>query len=163
MAVKGSVPAPGVIVPHLVVRSATAAVEFYCQAFSAKVLYRSKSPSGVGEHVHLKIWASLVQVSSEEPQQGHAPVLASPDTLKGTTCVLQIGVGDVDEAYARAVAHGAVPALPPTDIFWGDRYAWVRDPFGHVWALCTTQEVLTPGEVARRMQGEFGTDTLAQS
>jgi uncharacterized glyoxalase superfamily protein PhnB len=156
MAVKGSVPAPGAIVPHLVVSNAAVAVAFYRQAFAAHVLYRSKSPSGHGEHVHLKIWASLIQVSSEEPGQGHAPLLASPETLNGSTCVFQIAVPDVDEAYEHAVKHGAVPKLPPTDMFWGDRYAWIRDPFGHMWALCTIQEILTPAQVADRMRGEFG-------
>ncbi len=165
MAVKGSVPTVGVIVPHLVVRDSAEAVDFYSRAFSAKVLYRSKSPSGKGEHVHLKMWASLVQLSSEEPNQDPhvASVLASPETLGGSTCVFQIGVPDVDAAYADAVKHGAVPTLPPTDMFWGDRYAWIRDPFGHMWALCTTHEILTASQVADRMQGEFGTGTVAET
>jgi uncharacterized glyoxalase superfamily protein PhnB len=162
MAVEGSVPECGVIVPHLVVRNAAAAVAFYRQAFSANVLYRSKSPSGHGEHVHLKIWASIIQVSSEEPDQGHGPLLASPETLHGSTCLFQVVVPDVDEAYARAVKHGAVPKLPPTDMFWGDRYAWIRDPFGHVWALCSVLEILTPAQVADRMSGEFGVDALVE-
>jgi uncharacterized glyoxalase superfamily protein PhnB len=55
-----------------------------------------------------------------------------------------------------ALWKGATPTLPPTDMFWGDRYAWVRDPFGHMWALCTTREVLTSDQVAERMQCEFG-------
>jgi uncharacterized glyoxalase superfamily protein PhnB len=146
----------------LVVGNAAAAVAFYRQAFSAKVLYRSKSPSGHGEHVHLKIWASMIQVSSEEPAQGRTPLLASPETLQGSTCLFQVSVPDVDEAYARAVKHGAVPTLPPTDMFWGDRYSWIRDPFGHVWALCTVQEILTPAQVADRMRGEFGADVLVE-
>jgi len=164
VAVKGSVPNVGVIVPHLVVRDSAEAVDFYSRAFSAKVLYRSKSPSGKGEHVHLKVWASLLQLSSEEPSQNprFASVLASPETLGGSTCIFQIGVPDVDVAYADAVKHGAVPTLPPTDMFWGDRYAWIRDPFGHMWALCTTQEILTASQVADRMQGEFGTDTVVE-
>jgi len=131
MAVKGSVPSPGVIVPH------------------------SPSPSGVGEHIHIKIWDSLIQVSTEEPVQrserAEGALLASPETLSGSTCVFQVGVEDVDSAYRRAVDEGAAPAWPPTDMFWGDRYGWVRDPFGHMWALCTVQEVLTPEEVERRM------------
>jgi PhnB protein len=160
VAVKGSVPAVGVIVPHLVVRDSAEAVNFYERAFAARIVYRSKSPSGQGEHLHLKVWASLVQVSSEEPNQDQhvSNVLASPQTLGGTTCVFQIGVPDVDAAYDRAVESGATPTLPPTDMFWGDRYAWVRDPFGHMWALCTTREVLTSDQVAERMQGEFGTE-----
>ncbi len=156
MAVKGSVPARGVIVPHLVVRHAAEAVAFYEAAFSAAVLYRSPSPSGAGEHVHLKIWDSLVQVSTEEPAQrgerAEGALLASPETLAGSTCVFQVAVPNVDEAYKRAVDRGASPALPPTDMFWGDRYGWVRDPFGHVWALTEVKEELTLEEVTERMR-----------
>jgi len=125
MAVKGSVPNPGTIVPHLVVRNIQEAVEFYTGAFSAKVLYRSASPSGEGEHAHLRVWSSLIQVSTEEPsyrqRQMAGAFLASPESLGGSTSVFQVGVPDVDEAYQRAVDHGALPALPPTDMFWGDR------------------------------------------
>ncbi len=156
MAVEGSVPTPGVVVPHLVVRSAEEAVNFYVQAFAATVLYRSPSPSGAGEHIHLKVWNSLIQVSTEEPSQRddrvEGALLASPDTLLGSTCVFQIGVPDVDSAYERAIECGASPALPPMDMFWRDRYGWVRDPFGHVWALSAVQEVLTPEEVERRLK-----------
>jgi PhnB protein len=155
MAVKGSVPTQGIIVPHLVVRDARRAVLFYVQAFSAEVLYRSPSPSGVGEHIHLKIWDSLVLVSTEEPAQRdekmEGALLASPETLSGSTCVFQIGVADVDSAFKRAVDHGAVPALPPIDMFWGDRYSWVRDPFGHVWALSKVNQVLTQEEIEQRL------------
>jgi PhnB protein len=161
MAVEGSVPALGAIVPHLVVRDAAAAVEFYIRAFGASILYRSPSPSGAGEHIHLKIWSSLVQVSTEEPAQRRERIegalLASPETLAGSTCVFQVAVEDVDEAYRRAVECGAAPAWPPMDMFWGDRYGWVRDPFGHVWALTTVKEILTPQEIAERLSG-FGTE-----
>jgi len=157
MAVEGSVPQMGVIVPHLVVRDAAEAVDFYIRAFAASVLYRSPSPSGAGEHIHLKIWSSLFQVSTEEPAQRgervEGALLASPETLAGSTCVFQIGVENVDEAYKQAVDAGASPAWPPTDMFWGDRYGWVRDPFGHVWAFATVKEVLTPREIEQRLSG----------
>jgi PhnB protein len=151
MAVEGSVPMPGIIVPHLVVRDTAEALQFYENAFSALVLYRSPSPSGQGEHIHMKVWDSLVQLSAEEPAQrgelAQGALLASPETLAGSTCVFQVVVPDVDEAYKRAVDHGAVPALPPTDMFWGDRYGWVQDPSGHVWAF---SEVTEPGFACRR-------------
>ncbi len=150
MAVEGSVPSPGVIVPHLVVHDATEAVDFYIRAFAGTALYRSPSPTGTGEHIHIKIWNSLIQLSTEEPAQRRERIegslLASPETLSGSTCVFQIGVDDVDSAYKRAIDHGASPALPPTDMFWGDRYGWVRDPFGHIWAFSAVLEVLTPKE-----------------
>ena len=157
MAVRGSVPGIGVVVPHLVVRDAAKAVEFYSRAFSAIVLYRSPSPSGNGEHIHLRIWSSLVQVSTEEPKQrrdkAEGALLASPETLSGSTCVFQVCVADVDETFRRAVDEGGVPVLPPTDMFWGDRYSWISDPFGHMWALSQVQEVLSEEENQNRMSG----------
>jgi PhnB protein len=156
MAIEGSVPSPGIVVPHLVVRNAQEAIDFYIRAFSAEVLYRSPSPSGEGEHVHLRIWSSLVQLSTEEPGYRNRRIegsfLASPETLDGSTCLFQVGVPDVDAAYKRAVDNGAVPAMPPMDMFWGDRYGWVRDPFGHMWALSAVYEVLSPDQAKDRMR-----------
>ena len=157
MAVKGSVPNIGQIVPHLVVRDTEEALAFYRRAFGAELLYRSASPTGEGEHLHLKVWGSLIQVSTEEPEQRQRRIegslLASPETLAGSTCVFQVRVDDVDAAYHRAIDEGASPAWPPTDMFWGDRYGWVRDPLGHVWALSTVKEVLTPEEISLRLRG----------
>ncbi len=53
---------------------------------------------------------------------------------------------------SKPVDNGASPALPPTNMFWGDRYGWIRDPFGHIWALATVQEVLTPSEIVNRLR-----------
>ena len=156
MAVKGSVPTPGIIVPHLVVRDTSEALSFYERAFGAVVLYRSPSPSGGGEHLHVKLWDSLVQISSEEPAYQRnridGALLASPESLGGSTCVFQIAVPDVDAAYKRAVDEGGSPAMPPTDMFWGDRYGWISDPFGHMWALSQVQEILTTDEICKRMR-----------
>jgi uncharacterized glyoxalase superfamily protein PhnB len=157
MAIEGSVPQDGVIVPHLVVSDAGSAAEFYERAFGAKVLYRSPSPSGHGEHIHMRVWSSLIQVSTEEPEYRRSRLqgsfLASPETLQGSSCVFQVRVDDVDSAFERAIHHGGLPAMPPTEMFWGDRYGWIRDPFGHVWALCTVKEVLTPEQAEERMRG----------
>ena len=156
MAIEGSVPDFGQIVPHLVVRNTEEALSFYLRAFSAELLYRSPSPSGVGEHLHLKIWGTLVQISTEEPDQrkkrAEGALLASPETLSGSTCVFQVRVDDVDTAYRHAIDEGASPAWPPTDMFWGDRYGWIRDPLGHMWALSTVKEILTPEQISERLQ-----------
>jgi PhnB protein len=156
MAIEGSVPAVGAIVPHLVVSDAAAAVEFYERAFAAEVLYRSPSPSGHGEHIHLKVWSALIQVSTEEAEYRRSklqgPLLASPETLQGSACVFQVRVPDVDTAYERAIKYGGLPAMPPTDMFWGDRYGWICDPFGHMWALSEVKEVLTPEQAAERLR-----------
>jgi len=159
MAIENSEPRFGIIVPHLVVADVDEAVQFYVAAFDAVELYRSPSPSGAGQHVHLRVWDALVFLSSEEPSERMNRVdlshLASPETLGGTTTVLQIRVHDVDAAYDRAINSGATPVWPPADMFWGDRYAWVRDPSGHVWALCAVLQVLSPQAVAERMRSSI--------
>ena len=78
-------------------------------------------------------------------------VLRSPQTLGGATMLLELTVEDVDESYKRAVEAGAIPTLPVSDQFWGDRYGWITDPFGHVWAIATIKEELTPEQVQERM------------
>ena len=77
--------------------------------------------------------------------------LHSPQTLGGTSTVLELYVDDADAAHRRAVDAGATPTLPVSDTFWGDRYGWVTDPFGHIWALMTAQEEITAEEVDARM------------
>ena len=70
----------------------------------------------------------------------------------GTSVVLEMYVDNVDQAFAHAVQLGAKPLLPPTDMFFGDRYSWVDDPWGHVWALATVKETLDEGEIQRRAE-----------
>ena len=150
MAIKGARSEDGRLTPHLIVRGAAEAVEFYQRAFGARELYQSPLPGGGGLHVHLQIERSMIMLTEEAP--GHPDVkLASPVTLGGVSSLVEIFVKDVDTAYARAVDAGAVPTLPLADTFWGDRYGWVTDPFGHIWALATAKEELTPEQVHTRM------------
>ena len=67
-----------------------------------------------------------------------------PESLGGSPVTLQLLVEDVDAAFDRAVAAGASALMPPTDMFWGDRYAKLRDPFGHLWSIATRVEPPTP-------------------
>ena len=71
--------------------------------------------------------------------------------LGGSTCIFQVRVADADAAFERAVRSGAAPTLPPTNMFWGDRYGLVQDPFGYMWAITAVQDVLAPGEIAARL------------
>jgi uncharacterized glyoxalase superfamily protein PhnB len=57
---------------------------------------------------------------------------------------------NVDKAFARATAAGATAEMPPMDMFWGDRYAKLADPFGHKWSMATHVEDVSPKEMARR-------------
>ena len=144
------------ITPHLVVRDAERAVDFYERALGAVELYRSPLPGGAGMHFHLRIGRTMVMVTDEMPERAEDPgspssPLRSPKTLGATTMVLELFVDDVDAAYERAVRAGGEPTLPVSDTFWGDRYGWITDPFGHVWALATVKEEITPEEIARRL------------
>jgi uncharacterized glyoxalase superfamily protein PhnB len=144
------------IAPHLIVRNATEAVGFYKRALDAVELYRSPLPGGMGTHFHLRIGKTFVMVTDEAPPAESHTIddtisLRSPQSLGGTSMVLEILVDSVDTAYKKAVDAGATPVLPISDCFWGDRYGWVRDPYGHIWALATVLEELTPEEVKRRM------------
>jgi PhnB protein len=61
-------------------------------------------------------------------------------------------VEDVDAAYKRALDAGATSAMEPADMFWGDRFAGVLDPFGHHWSFATHVEDVPPEEMARRAE-----------
>lgn len=155
MAVQGSEWTAGAIVPHLAVSDLDVAVDFYKRALGATELYRSPRTSEYGEYVSLKIWNSIVMVSAElgaEPaEKPELGFVASPERLGGTTCVLQVCVPDADGVYRGAIECGGLPAMPLSDRFWGDRYGWMRDPFGYVWAICSINEVITPEECNLRM------------
>jgi len=140
------------LTPHLTVRGADRAIEFYKRAFGAKELERMPGPDGQSiMHAELKIGDSIVFLADEFPDMGSR----APESLGGTTGTLHVYVKDVDAAFARAVAAGAQVRMPLADMFWGDRYAKVADPFGHEWGLGTHKEDLTPKEIAKRAEAFF--------
>jgi PhnB protein len=158
MAIKGARPNNRQVVPYLFVRNGEEALAFYQRAFGAQVLYRSSMPGGKGIFAQFKIGDSCFQLGDESVERSNDRNWpASPETLGGTTVTLEMYVDDVDAAYKRAVDAGATPTMPPSDAFFGDRYGWVTDPYGHTWALATVKEELTPEEIARRME-----DLMAQ-
>ncbi len=56
-------------------------------------------------------------------------------TPKPAGVALHLQVDDADKWWARAVKAGAKVKMPLADMFWGDRYGQVADPFGHVWSI----------------------------
>jgi uncharacterized glyoxalase superfamily protein PhnB len=137
--------ASGALVPGLAIRGAADAIAFYVKAFGAKELSRMSSPDGKVMHAELKFGDRVLFVGDEAPEMG-AP---SPQTLGGSPVSLMHYVKDVDAVFARAVAAGATPTLPPADMFWGDRFGQVVDPFGHRWALATRKADLTPKQMQK--------------
>ncbi len=135
------------ITPYLSVRGAAKAIEFYRKALGAEELFRMPGPGDSVMHAELKIGDSIVMLSDESPEMG----TTSPQSLGGSPVTLHLYVTDVDASCARALAAGCSVECPPADMFWGDRYAKVQDPFGHKWGMATHKEDVTPEEMQRRM------------
>ena len=119
------------ITPHIVVRGAERAVDFYRDAFGAEELERIPTPDGRLMSVQLRIHGDVVHLADEFPEMG---VLAPP-SIGGTPVVLAIDVEDADAVFAQAVAAGADVRPPLADMFWGDRHGQLDDPFGHRWNI----------------------------
>ncbi|MDQ6829788.1 MAG: VOC family protein [Gemmatimonadota bacterium] len=154
MAIKGSRAERGHVTPHLIVRGGDRAIDFYRRGFGAVLLYRSELPHGAGIHAHMRAWQTLIMITDEatdeRARQPDAPL--SPESLGGSTVMLETYVENVDDTFARALDAGATAVKEPWDAFYGDRCAYIKDPFGHLWSLMTTFEELTPDQVAERMQ-----------
>jgi PhnB protein len=135
------------LIPHLVCANAAAAIEFYKKAFGAIEEFRLPGPGGKLMHARLRIGSSALMLVDEWPEMG----ALGPKALKGSAVTIHFYVNDVDAAVARAVAAGAVAMMPVADMFWGDRYGQLRDPFGHLWSLATHLRDLSPEEIARNM------------
>lgn len=133
--------------PHLVVRGAAQAIEFYQQAFGAEEICRMDGPGGILMHAEIKIGDAYLMIVDEMPMMQR---WVSPQQLNGTTVGLCLYVEDADAAYAKAISAGAIESMKPADAFWGDRYSKVTDPFGHEWEICTHKEDLTPEELGKR-------------
>jgi PhnB protein len=139
------------ITPHLSVREASKAIEFYKKAFGAEVVDVHYTPDGKVMHAHLKIGDSHLLLADEFPGMG----TPAPQTLGGSPVVLNIYVDDVDSLFNQAVAAGATVTMPLADMFWGDCYGQIVDPFGHHWALGAHQEDVSPEEMERRGRAIF--------
>jgi len=120
------------VIPYLMVRGAADAIEFYKRAFGAEEL-GPRMPAGENDprlmHAHLRINGGDIFMSDEFPDYGQG----LGDGPNGITLHLQ--VDDADTWYNRAVEAGCTATMEICDQFWGDRYAQLRDPFGHSWSV----------------------------
>ena len=141
------------LTPHLVVKDASNAIEFYKKAFGAQEIRRAPWPDGKSlMHAELQIGDSRLMLVDEFPEMD----CRGPKSIGGTPVTIHMFVEDVDAAFSKAVAAGAEVKMPLDDMFWGDRYGVLTDPFGHSWSLATHKEDLTPEEIAKRVQEAFG-------
>ena len=122
-------PVKGTVVPYLWVDGAVEASKFYQKAFAAEIAnVFPPDETGRTKHVHLYINGASLMFSDPYPEHGAPYVPAA-----GFTLVLR--VPDVDDSYEQAMGMGCKECLAPTDMFWGDRFGQVIDPFGVVWAF----------------------------
>ena len=137
------------ISPHLVVKGAAEAIDFYKKAFDGTEMIRMHSPDGKVMHASMCINDSSVMLMDEYLEHS----ARSPVTIGGSPVTMHMFVDDVDAVFAQAVAAGATSVMPPDDMFWGDRYSVVRDPFGHNWSIATHLRDMTADEIQAAMNG----------
>lgn len=142
------------VTPHLVVRGAARAIDFYRDVFGAQEVTRVPTPDGKLIHAAIRIGDSQVFLVDDMPEPREEGV-GSPQALGGTPVTIHLFVDDVDATMARAAAAGAKITMPPADMFWGDRHGRLLDPFGHSWSIATHVEDLTPEQIAKNAQAAF--------
>src|SRR5262249_35993778 len=136
--------------PHLVVKFCAQAIDFYRRAFGAVEVMRMPGPDGFSiGHAEMKIGDSLIYLVDEG--MGNK----SPQTLGGTPVSIHLYVEDADAVFKQAVEAGAEAKMPLSDMFWGDRFGMIADPFGHQWSIATHKEDVPPEEMARRAEAFF--------
>lgn len=135
------------ITPHLVCADPFAAIEFYKKAFNATEQMKMVTPDGKLMHASLRIGDSMIMMAEENPAWGSL----GPKSLQGSPVTLHLVVPNVDATVAQAVAAGAKITMPIADMFWGDRYGQLEDPFGHRWAVATHIRDLNPEEMQKSM------------
>jgi len=136
------------VTPHLVCAGAADAIEFYRKAFGATEEVRLPGPGGKLMHAMIRIGGSAIMLADEMPEWGSL----GPKALKGSPVTIHLYVDDVDTFVERAVKAGAKVTMPVDDMFWGDRYGKLEDPFGHHWSVATHQRDVTAEEMAQAMK-----------
>src|SRR5918999_2353845 len=136
------------VTPYLAVDNAAEAIDFYRRAFGAKERVRMPGPGDTVMHAELEIGDSHVMLSDPFPQASTTP----PKELGGTSASVFMYVEDIDSVYRQAIDAGATSLMEPDDMFWGDRFGSVQDPFGHSWTIATHIEDLEPEEMQRRSE-----------
>ena len=136
---------------HLIVSDAAKAIEFYKKAFGAIEKEKFMMPDGKGVmHAELKIGDSIVMLGNEHP-----PTCLSPKSRGGTSVSMHVYSDNADAAFDRAVKAGCTVKMPVSDMFWGDRYGQVEDPFGHQWSIATHKQDFTKEQMAENAKKFF--------
>lgn len=136
------------VTPHLICAGAAEAIAFYKKAFNALEISRLPGPDGRLMHASIRIGDSTLMLVDEMPEHG----ALGPLSLKGSPVTIHLYVEDADSFTEQAIRAGAKSRMPVTDMFWGDRYGQIEDPFGHRWSIATHVRDVTPAEMEKAMQ-----------
>jgi len=131
------------LIPHLCCRNAAEAADFYQKAFGAEKLAIFQFPNGRVAHADLKVQGATFYLFEEMPEHG----ALSPLALETSPVTLYLRVADCDAVFNRAVAAGCTVQTPLQEMFWGDRYGMVTDPYGHKWEIATTTRKVASEEM----------------
>ena len=140
------------IMPHLVVGDSAAAADWYKHVLGAEERNRIELPGGKLMQVELWFGDSAVMLADEFPEAG----VLSPLSVGGTATVLHLYTNDVDALWNRAVDAGAAVRQPLQDVFWGERYGQITDPFGHRWGLAQHLRDVSRQEIEEAAAAMFG-------
>ncbi|HEU5383348.1 MAG TPA: VOC family protein [Ktedonobacteraceae bacterium] len=140
------------ITPHMVVRDAAQAAEWYKAALGAEE--RGRIPVPGGKYMQIELWFgdSAVMLADEFPEAG----ILSPLAIGGTPVVLHFSTENVEALWKRAVDAGATILQPLQDQFWGDRHGQILDPFGYRWGLAQHTREVSSVEIAYQAAKVFG-------
>lgn len=129
--------------PHLVCAGAAEAIDFYKQAFGAEEMIRLPGQDGKLMHGCVRINGAMVMLVDENAECG----MLGPKSLNGSPVSIHLNVEDVDAFVARAIKAGATLTMPIADMFWGDRFGMIEDPFGHKWSIATHMRDVSEAEL----------------
>ena len=136
------------LTPHLICAGAADAIKFYTEAFGAVEQFRLPGPEGKLMHACVKIGDSMLMLVDE--MAGCS--MLGPRSLKGSPVAIHLYVPNVDAVVAQAEAAGARVTMPAADMFWGDRFAQLEDPFGHRWSVATHQRDVPMEEMQKAVR-----------
>jgi PhnB protein len=143
------------MLPYLTVSDGAAAIAFYKKAFGAEEHELHLAPGTTKiMNACLSINGGVFMLSDDFSAQ-FGGTSSTPEALGGSPVTVHLQVADVDTAWAKAVAAGAIVTMPLADQFWGDRYGQLKDPFGHKWSMAQNKVALTASEIEEAAKTSF--------
>ena len=152
------------VTPHLMVKNAVNAIEFYKRVFGATEEYRFTMPDDNTKIIHavLRIGNnnnSRIMLADEFPggdsKLSDAGKIGDPKTVGRNSVFLSMFFKNVDEIFNKAESEGATVVMPLMDAFWGDRYGQLKDPFGHISEVATHKKDMTREEMEKAAREAF--------